>query len=90
MRVDVLAVHPLVVPAGDDVEEVVDHAVGDEHLAVLVEVEAERVGGAVGDRLEHLARRVVAPDAAVDVRRGPSAACRAGRRTTCDWMPLQP
>ena len=34
-------------PAWDDVPEVVDDAVGDEHFAVLVEVEAPGIGGAV-------------------------------------------
>ena len=52
MRVEVAAVHPLEVRAGDDVEEVLDHAVGDEHLAVVVEVEAPGIGGAVGDDFE--------------------------------------
>ena len=66
VRVEVLAVHALVVAAGDDVEEVVDDAVGDEHLAVVVEVEAPGVGGAVGDASKILRGRVIAPDAAVD------------------------
>ena len=34
IRVEVLAVHPLVVAAGNDVPDVLDHAVGDEHLTV--------------------------------------------------------
>ena len=71
--VEVLAVHPLEVGAGDDVEEVRDHAVGDEHLAVVVEVEAPGVGRAVGDGLEDLPGRVIAPDAAVDRRRASSS-----------------
>ena len=86
----VFAVHPLIVAAGDDVPEVVDHAVGDEHFAVFVPVEAPGVGGAVGEGFEHFPRRVV----------------RARRRSPCRmrsfwgvpglpthdfvWMPLQP
>ena len=82
VRVEVLAVHPLEVRPGDDVAEVRDDAVGDEHLAVVVEVEAPGVGRAVGDDLEDLPRRVVAPDAAVDRRRVARRACRACRRAS--------
>src|SRR5262245_49303206 len=45
-----------------------DDAVGDERLAVLVEVHAPGVGRAVGDDLVLLLRRMVTPDAAVDGR----------------------
>ena len=58
VRVRVFAVHPLIPPAGDDVPEVVDHAVGDEEFAVLVPVEAPGVGGAGGEDFEHFSRRV--------------------------------
>ena len=90
MRVEVLAEHPLEVGAGDDVEEVRDHAVGDERLAVVVEVEAPGIGGAVGDDLEDLAGRVIAPDAAVDRHALARRACRACRRCELERMPLQP
>ena len=66
VRVEVLAEHPLEVRAGDDVEQVRDHAVGDERLAVVVEVEAPGVRRAVGDGLEDLPGGVIPPDAAVD------------------------
>ncbi len=65
VRVEVVAVHPIEVGAGDHAEQVGDHAVGDERLAVVVEVQAPRIGGAVGDDLEDLAGRVIPPDAAV-------------------------
>ena len=61
---------------GDHAEEVRDHAVGDERLAVVVEVEAPGVGGAVRDDLEDLAGRVIPPDAAV--HRHPLVVGRAG------------
>ena len=63
--IEVVAVHPLEVRAGDHAEQVRDHAVGDERLAEVVEVEAPGVGRAVGDDLEDLAGRVIPPDAAV-------------------------
>ena len=66
VRVRVGAVHPRVVASRHDVEQMVDHAVRDEHLTVLVEIEPPRIGGAVGDDLEQLLRRVKAPDAAVE------------------------
>ena len=49
VRVEIVAEHALVMAAGDDVPKVIDDAIGDEHLAVLVEVEAPGIGGAVGD-----------------------------------------
>ena len=54
--------------AGNHVPQVFDDAVGDEHLAVIVEVEPERVGGAPGHRLELAARGMIAPHAAVHGR----------------------
>ena len=66
ITVEVLAVHALEVRAGDDVEEVRDHAVGDESLPVIVEIETPGVGGTVRDGLENLAGGMIAPDAAVD------------------------
>src|SRR5262249_2555787 len=63
----VLAVHALVASAGDHVPEMANDAVGEEALAVFVEVEAPGIGGAVADDFEDLARRMIAPDAAVDL-----------------------
>ena len=57
---------PLVAAALDDVVEVRDDAGGDERLAVLVEVDAPGVARAVGEDLEVVPRRVIAPDAGVD------------------------
>src|SRR5262249_41987804 len=68
VRVQVLAVHADEVSAGHDVEEMLDDTVGDEQLAVLVPVQAPGVGGARGHQFEGLARRVVAPYAAVQGR----------------------
>src|SRR5262249_55734527 len=61
VRVDVLAVHADVVGAGDDVEYVLDDAVGDEDLAVLVPVHAPGVGRARRDPFEGLVYGVEAP-----------------------------
>src|SRR5262249_6025577 len=76
-RVEVLAVHPLVVGAGNEMPEMAVDVVGEEHLAVVVVVKAPRIGGAVGDGLEDFADRVIAPDAAVDA--DALAVGRAGR-----------
>ena len=67
VRVEVAAALPVIDAAGDDVEQVRDHAGGDEHLALRVVVDAPGIAEAVGDDLEAVLRRVVAPDAAVDV-----------------------
>ena len=62
----VLAEHPLVMRAGDDMEQMRDHAVGDERLAMVVKIQAPGVGGSMGHGLEDLPGGVIAPDAAVD------------------------
>ena len=51
----------------DHVKQVRIDAVGDEALAVVVEIDAPGIGGAVGEVLEHPARGVDAVDAAVAV-----------------------
>src|SRR5947208_364587 len=56
----------LVAAALDDVEAVRDDAGLDERLAVLVEVEAPWIAGAVGEHLELVLGRMVTPDARVD------------------------
>ena len=63
--VEVLAVHPLVVPALNDVPDVADYAIGDEAFAKFVEIEPERIGRPVGECLENLPGWMIAPDAAV-------------------------
>ena len=65
--VEVPAALPVVDASGYDVEEVGNHAGGDEDLALGVVVDAPRVAEAVSHDLEALLRRVVPPDAAVDV-----------------------
>ena len=83
VRVEVRARLPLVAAALDDVVAVRDDAGLDERLAVLVEVEAPGVARAVGEDLEVVPRRVIAPDAGVDrravlVRRAGLADLRVG------------
>ena len=67
VRIEMLAALAMVDAAGDDVPEVRDHARADEELPLGVVVDAPRVAEAVGDDLEHVLRRVVPPDAAVDL-----------------------
>ena len=76
--IEVLARLPLVAPALDHVIEVRDDAGRDDHLAAGVEVDAPGVARAVGEDLEDVAGRVVAPDARVDRR-----AIGVGRRPAC-------
>ncbi len=47
--VEVLPALPVVVRALDDVEEMRDDAGGSERLAVVVEIDAPRIAGAVGE-----------------------------------------
>ena len=67
VRVEVAAGLPVVAAARDDVPHVRDDARLDEEVAVGVVVEAPRVAGAVGDDLEDVPRRVIAPDAGVNL-----------------------
>ena len=81
--IEMLAGLALVAAALDDVVKMRDDAGGDEHLAARVEVDAPGVAGAVGEDLEDVPRRVVAPDAGVDrhalvVRRARLADARVG------------
>ncbi len=83
VRVQVLAVHAFVMAAGDDVPEMIDDAIGDEHLAMLIEVEAPGIRRAVRHHLELFLGRMITPDAAVDrnallLRRAGSADVRGG------------
>ena len=68
MRVEVVAIHTLIVAAGNDMKGVVDDAVGDEQFAGLVEVDAPGVGGSMRDHLVLLGDRMIPPNAAVDRR----------------------
>ena len=67
VRIEVLAALAMVDAAGDHVPQVRDHARADEQLSLGVVVDAPRIAEAVRDDLEHVLRRVIAPDAAVDV-----------------------
>ena len=67
VRIEVRAALTVVDASGDHVEQVGDHAGGDEDLTLRVVVDAPGVAEAVGDDLEAVLGRVVAPDAAVDV-----------------------
>ena len=57
----------LVIAALGHVEEVVDHAAGDEPVALAVVVQAPRVAGPLGEQLEFLGDRMIAPDGAGEV-----------------------
>ena len=66
--IEVLAGLPLVAAALNHVIQVRDDAGGDERLAVVVEIDAPGIARAVGEDLEDVPRRVIAPDAGVDRR----------------------
>src|SRR5579871_3007369 len=66
VRVQILAKHADVMSARNDVEQVLDDAVGDEHLAIIIEIQAPGVGGAPGEHLERFLDRVKAPDTTVE------------------------
>src|SRR5262249_38726363 len=92
--VEVKVVARLALVAGplNNVEAVRDDARLAERLAAVVEVEAPRVAGAVGEYLEDVARRVVAPDAGVDrdavlVGRARLADARVGEDTVAAVEP---
>ena len=65
VRREFLAVHALVMRAGDQVPEVPDDGVREKRLAVPVPIQAPRVGGAGGDDFENLPRGMKAPDRAI-------------------------
>ena len=67
VRVEVLAALAMVDPARHHVEQVRDDARADEQLSLRVVVDAPRIAEAVGDDLEDVFRRVIPPDAAVDL-----------------------
>jgi len=92
VRVHVLAVHAFVARTGNDVEEVFDDAVRDEHLAVIVEGDAPGIRGAMGDNLKRVSRRMKPPDAAVQpdpvaVRRAGPADPRIGKNAVATVEP---
>ena len=50
----------------DDVPEMPDHGVDEKEFAMLVPIIAPRIDRTVGQDLDHLAFRVIAPDSSVD------------------------
>src|SRR5262245_58853098 len=67
VRIEVLPSLALIDSAGDYVPEMGDDAGADQHLSLGVVVDSPRIAEAVSDHLEDVFRRVVTPDAAVDV-----------------------
>ncbi len=63
--IEMLARLPLVPASLDHVIKMRDHAGRDDHLAARIEVDAPGVAGAMGEDLEDVPGRVVAPDARV-------------------------
>src|SRR5262249_45623945 len=55
-----------VMRAGDEMKKVAGYRVCDDHLAVFVPVVPPGVGEAVAEDFEYFARRMIAPDSAVD------------------------
>src|SRR5579875_652631 len=93
MRVQILAVHALEMSTRNDVEQVLDDAVGDEHFAVIVEVQSPRIRGSPGEDLKGFLDGVTSPAAAVerdafilrrvgsaDIRRGENAVATVASR----------
>ena len=68
VRVKVLAVHPPVIRAGDDVPQMADDRVDVKRFAVRVPVHAPCIRAAVADDFELVASRMEPPDAAIDLR----------------------
>ena len=66
-----------------------DHAIGDEHLAVVVEIEPPGIGRAVGHRLDHLVVGMIPPHAAVDFHPLVGSAVPGMPISEFDRMPLQ-
>ena len=66
-RIEMLASLTLVTGAGEDVVKVRDDAGRVEELAVCVVVEPPRIARTLGEDLEDVAGRVIAPDAGVDL-----------------------
>ena len=64
--VEMVAGLPQIAAALNDVEAVRDDTRLDKHLAVVVEVEAPRVAGAVGENFKDMLGRMITPDAGSD------------------------
>ena len=79
VRREILAVHALVMRAGDEVPQVPDDRVDEKALAELIPVHAPRIRGPARHDLENLAHGMIAPDRAVHRR-----ALRVGRAGCAD------
>ena len=66
MRVEIRAVHALVMRAGNEVPHVADDIIREEGLAVLIPIKAPRIGRSMRDNFKNLANRMVPPDRAVE------------------------
>ena len=65
VRIEVLAVHPLIASSGDDVPQVSLHVVRHEPLAVFIVIQSPRIRRAVADDFDQMLCRMISPDAAV-------------------------
>ena len=65
MRVEILAVHPLVMGTGYQMPEMTYHAVGKKSLSVFVEVQPPWIRCSMGDNLEGLLDGMIAPNTAL-------------------------
>src|SRR5438128_11697750 len=65
----ILAVHTFITRARDDMEKVFDNAIGDKHLAMLVERNAPWIGGPVRNHFENFACRLKARNARIGRRK---------------------
>ena len=74
--VEMLTTLPMIPRPLNDVKRMRNHARLDEGLAAVVEVEAPRIAGALGEGLEDMPRRMIAPDCRV--HRDPFRRRRAG------------
>src|SRR5688572_13786589 len=65
MRVGMLAVHPLVISAGNVMPQMADDGINKKELPVIVPVMSPRVGGALRDQFKSTRDRMKAPDRAI-------------------------
>ena len=66
IRVNVFAPLTVVNAAGNHMPKVRNHTSGDEHLAVIIKIQAPRIAETVGDHFKPILCRMIAPHSAVD------------------------
>ena len=88
--IEVLPGLPLIPAALNHVIQVRNHAGGEEGLAVVVEIDAPGIAGAVGEDFEFVPRRVIAPDAGVDAARDRRRGVPGLPTVECVNTPWQP